>query len=102
MPLPASHHRPGPLTHAAPSTPWARVQDDMPFRGLTKFGTSFLNRFEASILPCEILEKVIFVDTPGVLSGEKQRIGRSYNFVEVRNAAPVAAQLPGARPSTAV
>ena len=55
----------------------------MPFRGLTKFGTAFLNRFEASITPCEILEKVIFVDTPGVLSGEKQRVGRAYNFVEV-------------------
>mgnify|MGYP000094008147 CR=1 FL=1 len=58
-------------------------QDNMPFRGLTKFGTAFLNRFEAAICPSEILEKVIFVDTPGVLSGEKQRIGRSYNFVEV-------------------
>ena len=64
------------------------VQDDMPFRGLTKFGTAFLNRFEASILPCEILEKVIFVDTPGVLSGEKQRIGRSYDFVEVCSVGP--------------
>lgn len=30
-----------------------------------------------------ILEKLTFVDTPGVLSGEKQRIGRSYNFPEV-------------------
>lgn len=64
------------------------LQADMPFRALNKFGTSFLNKFEASILPAEILEKVYFVDTPGVLSGEKQRIGRSYDFVEVHNSVP--------------
>lgn len=30
-----------------------------------------------------MLDKVTFIDTPGVLSGEKQRIGRSYDFAEV-------------------
>jgi hypothetical protein len=30
-----------------------------------------------------VLEKVFFVDTPGVLSGEKQKLGRSYDFIEV-------------------
>lgn len=30
-----------------------------------------------------LLNKLTFVDTPGVLSGEKQRIDRSYNFAEV-------------------
>jgi hypothetical protein len=50
---------------------------------LTKYGIAFLNKFECSQCPAPILEKLTFVDTPGVLSGEKQRIGRSYNFPEV-------------------
>ena len=44
---------------------------------------AFLNKFECSQCSSPILEKLTFVDTPGVLSGEKQRIGRSYNFPEV-------------------
>lgn len=72
----------GPTNRVIPGNALA-VQADMPFRALTKFGTAFLNKFEASICDAEILEKVFFVDTPGVLSGEKQRIGRSYDFVEV-------------------
>lgn len=56
---------------------------DKPFTALSKFGMSFLNRFEGSTCASPILEKVSFVDTPGVLSGEKQRQGRSYDFAEV-------------------
>jgi len=59
------------------------VSNDKPFRGLSQFGTGFLNRFECSQAPSPILENLTFVDSPGVLSGEKQRIGRSYDFVTV-------------------
>src|SRR5260370_40749695 len=50
---------------------------------LTIIGMAFLNKFEASLCTSPMLEKVTLVDTPGVLSGEKQRIGRTYNFPEV-------------------
>jgi len=47
------------------------------------FGTAFLSKFQSSELPAPLLEDIIFIDTPGVLSGEKQRIGRSYDFIKV-------------------
>lgn len=59
------------------------VQEDKPFRGLSQFGTAFLQRLECSQCPCPLLESVTFIDTPGVLSGEKQRIGRAYDFTQV-------------------
>jgi len=59
------------------------VQGDLPFRGLTKFGNAFLNKFEASQLPSPVLEHMTIVDTPGILSGEKQRLQRGYDFTEV-------------------
>ncbi|CAI2354573.1 unnamed protein product [Caenorhabditis sp. 36 PRJEB53466] len=52
----------------------------MPFRPLSKFGNAFLNRFQRSTLPNQVLESLTFIDTPGILSGEKQRIDRGYNF----------------------
>eukprot|EP00002_Diphylleia_rotans_P035848 TRINITY_DN785_c0_g1_i3.p1 TRINITY_DN785_c0_g1~~TRINITY_DN785_c0_g1_i3.p1 ORF type:complete len:518 (+),score=132.96 TRINITY_DN785_c0_g1_i3:50-1603(+) len=61
------------------------IQQDKPFTSLTKFGSSFLGKFEASECPAPMLEKVTFIDTPGVLSGEKQRIGRAYEFPTVVN-----------------
>eukprot|EP00850_Spirogloea_muscicola_P019833 SM000200S05823 [mRNA] locus=s200:106788:110308:+ [translate_table: standard] len=45
--------------------------------------TAFLSKFECSQLPHPLLEHVMFVDTPGVLSGEKQRTQRSYDFTGV-------------------
>ncbi|XP_023520754.1 EH domain-containing protein 1-like [Cucurbita pepo subsp. pepo] len=59
------------------------VQADMPFNGLTTFGTSFLSKFECSQMPHPLLEHFTFVDTPGVLSGEKQRTQRAYEFTAV-------------------
>ncbi|KAH6757477.1 EPS15 homology domain 1 [Perilla frutescens var. hirtella] len=59
------------------------VHADMPFTGLNTFGGSFLSKFECSQLPHQLLEHITFVDTPGVLSGEKQRTQRSYDFTGV-------------------
>jgi hypothetical protein len=60
------------------------VQADKPFRGLDRFGTAFLSKFQSSEVPAPILEDITFIDTPGILSGEKQRIGRSYDFIKAR------------------
>ncbi|WCJ32992.1 EH domain-containing protein 1 [Euphorbia peplus] len=59
------------------------VQADMPFNGLTTFGSAFLSKFECSQMPHSLLEHITFVDTPGVLSGEKQRTQRAYDFTGV-------------------
>ncbi|CAM9450108.1 unnamed protein product [Ectocarpus sp. 12 AP-2014] len=59
------------------------VSPNLPYRGLDRFGVSFLNKFEASQLPSPVLRNITIVDTPGVLSGEKQRVSRGYDFVNV-------------------
>eukprot|EP01116_Phalansterium_solitarium_P019345 TRINITY_DN5359_c0_g1_i1.p1 TRINITY_DN5359_c0_g1~~TRINITY_DN5359_c0_g1_i1.p1 ORF type:complete len:332 (+),score=13.93 TRINITY_DN5359_c0_g1_i1:79-996(+) len=59
------------------------VQADKPFTALGRFGMDFLNKFQGSHCPAAILEDLTFIDTPGVLSGEKQRIGRSYDFAKI-------------------
>lgn len=88
------------------------VQADMPYHGLSTFGASFLSKFECSQMPhpvviwsltfalryfyrrwnlrynygplfVKLLQHITFVDTPGVLSGEKQRTQRSYDFTGV-------------------
>lgn len=46
------------------------------FRPLSKYGNAFLNRFQCSSLPSPVLQAISIVDTPGILSGEKQRIDR--------------------------
>lgn len=52
-------------------------------QGLQMFGTGFLSRFEASQCPSKLLDEITLVDTPGVLSGEKQRVERQYDFIGV-------------------
>lgn len=55
----------------------------LPYQGLSKFGADFLGSFQALVLPSEILRDITFIDTPGVLSGSKQRIGRDYDFAKI-------------------
>lgn len=59
------------------------VDPDAPFGQLNRFGSNFLSRFEASQCPAPILKNITLIDTPGVLSGEKQRLGRNYEFTEI-------------------
>lgn len=50
------------------------------FRQLSKFGNNFLNRLQCSTVPNAVLDSLSIIDTPGILSGEKQRIERGYDF----------------------
>lgn len=72
----------GPEEQTIPGNALA-VHKDMPFTSLTKFGTSFLNRLEGSQCQAPLLDHLFLVDTPGVLSGQKQREGRDYDFPQV-------------------
>ncbi|XP_040170918.1 EH domain-containing protein 3 isoform X1 [Anopheles arabiensis] len=53
------------------------------FRPLEKYGNAFLNRFQCSHVPSPVLRAISIVDTPGILSGEKQRVDRGYDFTGV-------------------
>jgi len=58
-------------------------QADRPFRGLSPFGNNFLSRFEGVEMDSPILNNITLVDTPGILSGQKQMIGRNYDYEQV-------------------
>ncbi|XP_052001370.1 EH domain-containing protein 4-like [Xyrauchen texanus] len=59
------------------------VDPKKPFRKLNAFGNAFLNRFICSQMPNQVLQSISIIDTPGILSGEKQRLSRGYDFSEV-------------------
>lgn len=59
------------------------VTRNLPFSSLSQFGSAFLNHFVGSSSSSPLLKRITFIDTPGVLSGEKQRINRTYDFAQV-------------------
>lgn len=54
-------------------------QAHRPFGGLNPFGNNFLSRMEGSELDAPLLRNITLVDTPGILSGQKQR-SRNYDY----------------------
>jgi len=62
-------------------TPGAALtsQADRPFRGLSPFGNNFLSRFEGIEVASPILSNITIIDTPGILSGDKQN-SRGYDY----------------------
>ncbi|KAM3723113.1 EH domain-containing protein [Dirofilaria immitis] len=57
----------------------------LPFQSLSMFGSAFLTRMRGATLPAKLLEHITFMDTPGILSGQKQRSSRGYDFASVVN-----------------
>lgn len=61
----------------------AIVDVTKPFQPLSKFGNNFLNRFQICQTENTVLKYVSIIDSPGILSGEKQRLDRGYDFISV-------------------
>lgn len=61
----------------------AVVDQVMNYSQLSGLGNAFLSRFEVAKMKSPCLEGITLIDTPGVLSGEKQRVNRGYSFDKV-------------------
>ena len=59
------------------------IDKSKPFRALSSFGNAFLSRLQCSMMDNEVLQSISIIDTPGILSGEKQRVNRGYDFSKV-------------------
>ncbi|KAK7067156.1 EH domain-containing protein 4 [Halocaridina rubra] len=59
------------------------VDSKKPFKTLSKHGNAFLNRFQCSQVNSSVVKTISIIDTPGILSGEKQHLDRGYNFTGV-------------------
>lgn len=57
-------------------------QTDRPFTGLNPYGNNFLSRMEGVEANSPILQNVTLIDTPGILSGQKQK-SRNYDYKSV-------------------
>ncbi|VDO94147.1 unnamed protein product [Soboliphyme baturini] len=55
-------------------------QENFPLKGLEKFSDKFLRKCITAFCPNDLLRHMMIIDTPGILSGEKQRINRGYDF----------------------
>ncbi|KAL5232903.1 hypothetical protein ACI65C_000313 [Semiaphis heraclei] len=55
------------------------------FCDLSRFGNKFLKKLSCGIVNAPLLKSITLVDTPGILSGEKQRAQRDYNFNDTLN-----------------
>jgi len=55
------------------------------FYDLSRFGNKFLKKLSCGIVNTPLLKSITFVDTPGILSGEKQRAQREYSFNDTLN-----------------
>lgn len=59
------------------------VDKTKPFQTLSSFGNNFLSRFQCSSMDHQVLQSISIIDTPGILSGAKQRVNRGYQFSKV-------------------
>uniref|UniRef100_A0A4W4ECT6 EH domain containing 2 n=2 Tax=Electrophorus electricus TaxID=8005 RepID=A0A4W4ECT6_ELEEL len=72
----------GDIRHIIPGNALV-VDPNKPFRKLSLFGSTFLNRFQCVHFPNQVLENVSIIDTPGILSSSKKKTSRGYDFPAV-------------------